>query len=68
MVSDARAGLLTLKSNRTPIDAVPDHIEDMYSEFVDEETGPSPQLFDGLNYEDAGWLQVHARHQISLAK
>ncbi|RPD82278.1 hypothetical protein L226DRAFT_607431 [Lentinus tigrinus ALCF2SS1-7] len=52
-----------------PDDPLPDHIENLYSEIVEEHPRPSPsQLLDRLNYMDAGWLCLYTEDQIRLAK
>ncbi|KAI0756270.1 hypothetical protein C8Q80DRAFT_1127651 [Daedaleopsis nitida] len=57
------------RSRHKPDDPLPDHIENLYSELVEDEPRPLPsQLSQRLSYMDAGWLHVHTQEQIRLAK
>ncbi|KAI0720072.1 hypothetical protein C8T65DRAFT_634775 [Cerioporus squamosus] len=52
-----------------PDDPIPDHIENIYSELVEQDSRPSAsQLLYRLNYMDAGYLYLYTEDQIRLAK
>ncbi|RDX51158.1 hypothetical protein OH76DRAFT_1555272 [Lentinus brumalis] len=52
-----------------PDDPIPDHIENLYSELVEQEPRPSSsQLLYHLNYMDAGYLYLYTEDQIRLAR
>ena len=50
-----------------PSDLIPDHIEDLYDEMMEECTGPS-QIFGRLSATDAGWLRIHTLEQVAQAQ
>ena len=50
-------------------DPVPEYIDNLYSEVVEELPRPSPsQLLYQLNYMEAGWLYLRVEDAIRLAK
>ncbi|KAI1793117.1 hypothetical protein LXA43DRAFT_1060141 [Ganoderma leucocontextum] len=48
-------------------DPIPSYVEDLYAEMAEKSVRPS-QMFDHLNYMDAGYLYMHTLDQIALAQ
>ena len=46
---------------------IPDHIEDLYDEMMEECARPS-QIFGRLNSTDAGWLRIYTLEQVEEAQ
>ena len=67
MVNATLSHLLFCCSDRSLAESVPDHVEELYTEMMEECARPS-QMFGRLSATDAGWLRIYTLEQITLSR